>query len=179
MQHILPIFSSLIQYKNAMEYAPEQIRPDRCFCCGRASPWRHASYSRKPDRSSPPGESLNPILIQRYYCTGCKKTFSVLPECIPPRRWYLWEVQEIVLLLFALGQSAYAIAKDSLPSYKTIRRWLTRFQERFLLHKDTLCSCCDGLDRTRGMGDFWKTCFKKMTLGAAMRLCHISEVVIP
>ena len=134
---------------------------------------------RKSDRESSPGESLNPIMIQRYYCPGCKKTFSVLPECIPPLRWYLWEVQQTMLLLFTAGQSVYAIARKSRPSCKTIRRWLTCFQEQFLLHKDTLCACFGELSRTSGFFDFWNACLKKMTLGSAMRLCHIAGVIIP
>lgn len=179
MQYILPIFSLLIQYKEAMRDAPQQVRPEHCVCCGRLHPWRHATYWRKPDRNNSSAESLNPVLIQRYYCLGCKKTFSVLPECLPPHRWYLWEIQQKVILLFTLGLSAYSIAKESLPSYKTIRRWLTRLNEQFPLHKDTLSSCFAALSRACGMSDFWQICFKKMTLGAAMRLCHVAGVAIP
>jgi transposase-like protein len=179
MFDILAGFSSLIQYVTIQNNVPDQLRPARCPCCGRANPWLHDRWPRKPDREAPPNESINPIMIQRYYCPGCEKTFSVLPECIPPHRWYLWEVQQVVLLMFSLGQSAYEIAKTSTPSYKTIRRWLVRFQEQFLLHKDTLSTHCDELSRTSGFAWFWQTCLKKMTLGAAMRLCHVAEVIIP
>lgn len=179
MFYILINFLSLVQYCDALNSGIEQKRPDCCIYCGLMKPWRHAVYPRKPDHESPPGESLNPILIQRYYCHGCGKTFSALPECIPPRRWYLWEVQQAVLLLFTLGQSAYEIAKTSTPSYKTISRWLARFQEQFRLHKDTLSARITELSLTSGVAEFWQACLKKMTLGAAMRLCHVAEVIIP
>jgi transposase-like protein len=176
---ILAGFTSLIQYVTMQNNVPEQLRPEHCPCCGRLKPWRHSIRMRKSDRESP-GESMNPIIIQRYYCPGCRKTFSVLPECIPPRRWYLWEVQQTVLQLFVtFGHSAYAIAKVSTPSYKTISRWLARFKEQFPLHKDTLSSQFNELARTSGFSAFWQACLKKMTLGAAMRFCHVAEVVIP
>lgn len=180
MPCILPKFPSLIQYINALNFVPPvRVRPDCCIYCGRMSPWWHGCHPRKPDREHNTGGSLNPILIQRCYCPGCKKTFSVLPECVPPRRWYLWEVQQAVLLLFILGQSAYAIAKKSTPSYKTIKRWIARFQEQFLLHKDTLCARFAELGQTSGVSEFWQACLKKMTLGSAMRICHVAEVIVP
>jgi transposase-like protein len=179
MQGILAGINSLIQYKYTQEYTPERVRPECCACCGRLKPWYHAFYERKSDRENPPDKSMNPIIIQRYYCPGCKKTFSVLPECIPPRRWYLWDVQQTILLLSILSKSAYAIAKESAPSYKTIRRWLACFQEQFLLHKDTLATYFNELSRTSGISEFWQFCLNKMTLGAAMRLCHVSGVAIP
>ena len=179
MPYILPMFLSLIQYKIASDINLDLIRPDYCVSCGRAHPWRHGPYPRKPQRDGSVGESLNPIFIQRYFCPDCKKTFSVLPECIPPRRWYLWEVQQEILLLYLLGRSAYEIAKDSIPSYNTITRWLHRFQAQFRLHRDTLCSHFGELAQTSGLAEFWTVCFKQMTLGAAMRLCHVAEVPIP
>jgi|TARA_B110000091_G_scaffold89899_1_gene98493 hypothetical protein len=120
-------------------------------------------------------------MIQRYFCNGCKKTFSALPECISPRRWYTWEVQQQILLFFILGGSAYSIAKKCTPSYKTISRWLARAKERFKLHKDTLGAIdkYKELNITTGFNGFWKACFEKITLAAAMRICHVSEVIIP
>jgi transposase-like protein len=180
MFDILAGFVSLIQYVTIQNKAPDQLRPERCFCCGRLKPWRHSTRTRKPDRECPPGESMNPIIIQRYYCPGCKKTFSVLPECIPPRRWYLWEAQQAVLQLFVtFGYSAYAITKVSTPSYKTISRWLARFKEQFPLHKDTLSSNFNELARTSGFSAFWQACLKKMTLAAAMHFCYDAGVIIP
>ena len=82
-------------------------------------------------------------------------------------------------MFFILGQSVYAIAKTSIPSYKTVQRWILRFQEQFRLHKDTLCAHFGDLSRTSGFADFWQACLKKMTVGAGMRLCHVAGVIIP
>ena len=175
MFYILANILTLIQSENI---SPDQ-RPLYCVCCGKLNPWLHAKYPRKPDRENSSEESLNPIMIQRYFCNGCKKTFSALPEIISPRRWYTWQAQLLVLQLFIYGETAYSISKKSKPSYKTIRRWLARFKKQFNLHKDTLGSKFNFLNRTSGFNDFWQKCFKKITLSGAMRICHVSGIPIP
>jgi transposase-like protein len=121
--YILAEILSLLQY--VAHYRDDKIeRLAHCTTCGLANPWYHGCYSRKSERSNPSGESLNPILIQRYYCPGCGKTCSVLPECIPPRRWYLWETQQTAISLFLLGQSARAVENQIPPSRHTIKRWV-------------------------------------------------------
>lgn len=177
MFHILANILTLFQSKNISS----DHRPDYCVFCGVSDPWGHGSYPRKPDRESSSSESLNPIMIQRYFCNGCKKTFSALPEIISPRRWYTWQAQMLVLQLFISGETAYSISKKSKPSYKTIRRWLARAKDQFLFHKGTLGAIdkYKDLNRTCGFNDFWNNCFKKMTLAAAMRICHESGLIIP
>ena len=179
MPSILSNIASLIQYIHELNNPNEPCRADRCDHCGRSCPRKHGKRPRKADRLGTSDKSMNPIFIQRYYCPECKKTFSVLPECIPPHRWYLWDIQQTVFVLSLLGKSAYRIAKESTPSHHTITRWLKRFQEQFLLHKDALCVHYNELGRSSGVMEFWLTCFKTITLGAAMRLCHVAEVVIP
>jgi len=164
---------------NSLKNSSEEIRLDHCLCCGKSNPWRHGGYFREADRINPSSESHNPVFIQRYYCPSCQKTCSVLPECIPPRRWYLWDLQQVILLLCLSGKSAYAVAKEQLPSYKTIKRWLDRFSEQFRFHKDTLCTHFPKLGRAINMIDFWQTVIQTMTLGKAMRLCHVTGVSIP
>jgi len=176
MLQILTGILTLIQYKIEIENNPLPVRPDRCECCGKLNPWRHGTYPRKSAR---PDASLNPILIQRYYCAACRRTTLAQPECISPRRWYLWEIQQAVLTFFMLGESTCAIAKKTMPSRHTIARWINRFVEQFRLYKDVLCNQIIELGRFISLADFWCACFKKMTLGAAMRLCHVAGVPIP
>jgi transposase-like protein len=126
MCHIIPNILTLVQAKYNLLY--EKV--DKCEHCNKLNPWKHGTRTRKTDRESPSAESLNPINIQRYYCTGCNKTFSSIPECISPRRWYSWIAQQVVLMLFISGKSPYAIAKKCKPSYKTIKRWLARADDQ-------------------------------------------------
>ena len=178
MAGILADILTLIQYQEMYIKDTKQPRLERCLCCGKAKLHRHGSYPRKADRSGE-SESLNPIFIQRYYCPECRRTCSALPECMPPYRWYLWEVQQAALTLLLAGKSVYAASKVIAPSRHTIARWWTRFHERFRLHKDILCNHIADLGRTIAFSDFWINCLQEIPLSKAMRLCHVAGAFIP
>ena len=180
MSHILSGILSLIQYKKEVESSlDEKYRPQCCECCGQLRPRRHGTYSRSSDRVNKSCRSLNPILIQRYYCPSCKKTMSVLPECISPSRWYPWEFQQTALLLVLLGKSVYQVASELIPSRHTIARWYKWFKEQYRLHRDTLCAHYHALTGAFGFNRFWEDCLTIMPLSSAMRLCQIAGVSIP
>jgi transposase-like protein len=176
------IFSGIMQltqYIDLLKSEPEKLRLEQCPCCWKKNPWRHGGYWRLSDRINPSSASLNPIFIQRYYCPGCRKTCSVLPECIPPRRWYLWETQQAAILLFFLSKSARAVAKQVKLSRHTIKRWVSWLIVQFKLQKDTLCNHFPSLGCLNEPESFWQPVFDKLTLSSAMRLCHVSGVAIP
>jgi len=178
---ILPKIYELIHYLNVFKQSESKGKEDvgNCPLCGCVTLWRHGHYTRKADRESSPGQSLNPIPIQRFYCTTCKKTHSVLPECIPPRRWFLWSVQHAVLVAVLLGQSVWAVAEKSLPSRQTISRWCARFKAQFHLHKDALCDLSPELGRASCFTDFWSAFLKRERLSSAMYQCHAAGIAIP
>lgn len=179
MVGILSDILSLIQYQQLTKEGESAYRLEQCLCCGKANPHRHGSYPRKGDRSSGNDSSLNPIYIQRYYCPACQRTCSVLPECMPPHRWYVWEIQQRALLLFFVGMSLRAIAQQIAPSRHTITRWINRFKEQLHFHKDVLCNHLADLGRTIGFADFWQASFYHFSLAQAMRLCHVAGVPVP
>ncbi len=146
-----------------------------CVYCNCSNLWRNGTYSRKADREG----KLNPIVIQRYYCCGCHKTFSVLPECISPRRWYLWSIQQTAWLMVLSGQSIRSISALLKPSRRTIARWRDWFMDKLIVHRDTLCNFFSELGRAVGLEGFWQACLEQMPLSKAMRLCHESGVIIP
>lgn len=180
MPHILTGILSLIQYKNDIESNfREELRPERCEC-GKAKPHRHGKYPRQSAGGKNNSDiSLNPIKIQRYYCPSCRKTMSVLPECISRRRWYLWSIQQAILLLFVQGVSITKISKTQAPSRHTISRWVARFKNAFLVHRDTLIQVKTALSQCIIFNSFWMTCLSLMSLSEAMRLCHVSGVLVP
>lgn len=103
---------------------PESYRPEKCPC-GHARVWCHGCYTRKPDRKDYCEPCLNPVPIPRFYCPECGCTCSVLPECIPPRSWYLWEVRQVIFLLLLAANSLGRThaSNGSRASRKTIKRW--------------------------------------------------------
>ncbi len=186
MQSILPDILTLAQHNQILNEAPEQYRPERCICCGKSAPWRHGFYPRKSDREHTRAESLNPVLIPRFFCPDCKKTSSVLPEGIPPRRWYLWLIQQQILLQLLLGSSFNSAHKtqqsDSSgpsPSRSTLRRWWVRLKEQFQQQRDALCAYCYALAQHADCVGFWRHCFTSISLSKAMLICQQSGVAVP
>lgn len=177
---IFPEITTLKQYLFQIENSNSNIFDNiRCAHCGSTKLWKHGFYYRKADRYNNPNQSLNPIPIQRFLCLSCKKTCSVLPECIPPKRWYLWEIQQIIFTLFLAGKTICAIAKESIPSRYTISRWINHFQQQFELYKSILCQQFFELGRSKDFTDFWLNCFKNISLAQAMRIFNVAGVNIP
>ena len=110
MQRIVPAILSLQQHRDSLEREPVIYWPVACPHCGLATLWGHGCYERKADRRPEPSGSLNPVFIPRFFCQGCRQTCSRLPECIAPRRWYGWAVQQVVLLWLLAGGSLHQAA---------------------------------------------------------------------
>lgn len=178
MTVILPEIIDLLQHIKKLNADINFYRP-KCSYCGRSITWCHGCYYRKPDRGNSGAESLNPIPIPRFFCKHCRKTTSVLPECIAPRRWYMWEIQQAVFLQILLKKSLRTVSKAALISRSTCRRWRNRFKERFLLHGSILRNHYPGLGRYAEFDSFWITCLNKIRLSKTMLLCHQSGVNIP
>jgi hypothetical protein len=178
---IIPNICSLDDYISYLvKNTHRALRPDNCPCCNHPFPWIHCSYTRKADRENNNFECLNPVHIYRFFCNGCKRTFSILPECIPPRRWYLWAIQQVACSLVIAGHSLRLIAKKLQPSRSTIRRWRTRFREMFNMHLFHLCSRFPELGRSAcSMTLFWEACLSQMSLARAMFWINHDKGTIP
>jgi hypothetical protein len=168
---------SLMQHLKTLQETPEYYHPSYCPHCGKSCIWPHGHYSRKSDRSKA-GE-LNPIFIPRFFCPYCGKTCSVLPQCIPPKRWYLWYVQQLALFKLISGESLRAVSQSVQPSRSTCRRWLNWLKGRFLLQRDVLCTSISELGRSIDFRHFWQVCLEKISFEQAMLLCHQSGVALP
>lgn len=158
----------LTQHLTTLKENPNHYRSNFCPHCGRAGIWNHGHYDRKSDRS---GE-LNPISILRFFCPYCKKTHSALPECIPPKRWYMWDIQQSVLFKIISGESMHAVSRSEQPSLSTCKRWMERFKNHFLKQRDALSARVNELARLVDFEGFWKNCLNQMSLGRAMLLCN-------
>lgn len=176
-----PIIADIITLAQYLEHIKQQEiqAPAACSHCGAAGLWCHGHYERKPDREPIGNGSFNPIPIYRFYCPGCRRTCSVLPECICPYRWYLWAVQQAVLLKCLLGQSIYKIVGQVKPSRRTIKRWWQRLQERFTEHASCLRALMPSLGYSQDISAFWQAVLAKLRLSQAMLLLNNQQVVVP
>lgn len=140
MFRIVKAIATLQEHLEKWALTPQDYRPKQCPRCGLAGLWGHGHYDRKADRGT---GTLNPIPIPRFFCRGCRGTCSRLPSCIAPRRWYLWSVQQAVLMSLLCGISLDECATRwaSLgPAASTMRRWwrwLRTHHELFSFHLRT------------------------------------------
>jgi len=102
----------------------DACRPSVCPICGWAHPLQvHGTYSRFVyDRDL----DWQEIGILRYYCPGCGKTVSILPEFLTPcKRYSLEEISRVFYLHFVLEMSLCLIFRSLLSAtLSTICGWV-------------------------------------------------------
>jgi len=179
MFRIVSLITSLKQHLDYLASNLKSYRPPACPHCGFGRLWGHGCYERKADRSLPSGDSLNPIPIPRFLCTGCRHTCSRLPECIAPRRWYDWALQQVVFLMLLKGSSRYQCSQVCGVTRSTVGRWWNELCERTQEFELFLRSRFPELGRTVNFEDFWQRCLQIMPLSRAMAFLDQDGVVVP
>ena len=179
MCRILPAIESLNQHLYYLKHHADAYRPEHCPHCGLCGVWHHGHYLRKADREGKDGVYLDPVPIPRFYCHDCRATFSRLPACIAPRRWYLWVTQQAVLVLLLSGYSLHKVARMCRPGRRTIGRWWRSLKSRFQEHTFCLRSRFPDLGRHLCFSSFWAACLQRMSLADAMGWLERDGVVIP
>jgi hypothetical protein len=191
MPRIVPGIETLDQHRSTLSSDPERYRPKACTQCGLAHPWAHGCYPRKSDRPPEGDGRRHPILIPRFRCRNpaCRHTCSRLPSCIPPRRWYLWSVQQLVLIRVLTGVSLCAagthFALRTGPARSTIRRWRDGLRPAPTSQAPAGCFIFQLKGRfpalaQGGDGDaFWLGCLRRLGLAGAMTALDALGVVVP
>lgn len=119
----------------------EELRPACCPLCGQPSrpPGRglqivgHGTYSRQALGLI--GECRELVVwIRRYLCRACRRTISVLPDGLYPRRWYAAVAIVLSLTLALLGGEPAARIRERFASGGESRGWKTldRWQRQLL-----------------------------------------------
>jgi transposase-like protein len=179
MPRIVPAILSLQQHLDALEREPAVYRPAACPHCGLGRLWGHGCYERKADRRPSPAGALNPVAIPRFFCQGCRQTCSRLPECIAPRRWYDWVLQQAVLLLVLGGGSLHQAALRFGLDRRTVRRWWVWLGERSDEFGLFLRARFSDLGRAVDFRRLWQGCLNLMALSRAMAWLDQDGVVVP
>ena len=179
MQRIVPAILSLQQHRDVLECDPVVYRPLACPHCGLARLWGHGCYPRKADRRPSPSGAMNPVFIPRFFCQGCRQTCSRLPECIAPRRWYSWAVQQVVLLWLLAGGSVHQAAVQGGVDRHTVRRWWGWLKERAEAFGFWLRSRLPELGRAVDFAGFWQGCLAASPLSRAMAWLDLEGVAVP
>jgi len=118
----------------------DEIRPAQCPSCGVAagapgalSLIGHGLYQRQllglPD--APEGVV---IFVRRFFCRACRKTASILPDEVHPRRWYAGAAILVALVRYLIEGVSAAMIRAELGSISGSRGWksLERWKRQFL-----------------------------------------------
>jgi len=177
---ILPNISSLVQYQKLIAENSERLWPKNCPECNQDHFIRKGCYCRKPNYTKAPDEKrIDPVPILRYYCKNCNITFSALPECLPPRRHYIWDEQQAVVEPVLQGESYYKVDKNRKPSRWTISRWFRRLIEQERLHLDCFRALMPELGRLSYFATSWLQLFAQRSLAQLMRILHQAGIPVP
>lgn len=184
MQCILSDIDNLDQHISTFLHHPDRYRPSQCPHCGKAGLWMHGVYYRQATCEKGVGCSAP---IQRFLCPSCQHTCSVLPEYIPPRRWYHWAVQELALRLLIMGHSLMDVCRrlsvtlpnSRTPDISTLYRWRRQCRCQFRQQHSLLCSQYPELGHYAYYQTFWVACLDKMSLSKVMLSLHQAGLSIP
>lgn len=181
MSRIAQNIDTLEKHMRCMSIDPERYRPSCCPHCGHQMVWFHGQYTRLADRESGSSSPFNLVPIPRFICAedDCRKTCSRLPQCIPPRRWYLWCVQQRALLTLLCGSSLKALAQSMMPARSTLKRWrewLILRNRDFQLY---LAAHLPQLHRTAGWMEYWRDGFTAVGLSSMMAILDRTGVSVP
>ena len=178
MSRIVASVTTLEQHIKAIKETPEIYLPPSCPHCGIKIIWRHGCYTRKADRKPAGDGLLNPVPILRFCCSGCRRTCSRLPQCIAPRRWHNWSVQQGVLGRLLNGCSLHHCAQCCGLDRRTLGRWWHWLEERHQTFSFHLRARLPELGRAAGRAVFWSQVFDSLGLAAAMALLD-REIIVP
>jgi transposase-like protein len=179
MSRIVPNIDSLKLHQKILISDPERYRPDHCPSCQSSSIWNHGHYLRYPDRGLESGGRFNPVTIQRYFCSECGKTCSRLPQCIPPRRWYVWLVQQFVLKSILSGESFNSVSKRVMPSRSTLLRWMQWLNDRSGTFRFHLATLYPEWERQAGFEGYWLEAWDASNLSCLMMTLDRHGVTVP
>jgi len=179
MRIILADILTLSQHLAALQQSIEPYRPAHCPYCSHSMVWCHGFYERKADRVNPHTVSLNPIPIPRFRCAECRPTFSVLPECIPPHRWYLWCVQQLGLSACLVGLSFRQLSRQLPMARSTISRWFQWLTERSADFQKALYAVFSEMGYFSKLSAFWPAWFNQHRLSKAMWWLSRSGLCVP
>jgi len=179
MRSILSDILTFGQHLNALKESPELYRPKFCPYCHASVIWNHGFYYRKPDRIHHGDDSLNDIPITRYRCVDCRCTFSTLPECVAPWRWYPWAVQQWCLWLSLNGWSVKQLHHIFPMARSTISRWVNWLSDSFIKHHQAICERVSSMGYFSTCQRFWCHWMDSKHFSTAMVLVNTSGLPVP
>ena len=179
MRLILSEIHTFSQHFITLTEEPELYRPAQCLHCQGTTIWNHGVYYRKPDRINHGTSCMNEIPIPRFQCASCKRTFSTLPECVAPHRWYPWVIQQWCLWLSFQGWSVNQLSQHFPMARNTISRWYHWASDKFNQHYQVICERDWSMGFYADVRRFWQHWLDSKPFSTAMVLLNQQGVDVP
>ena len=181
MTQIICDYSSIDHYMDDAKNNPTKLYPESCINCGSTDFVLNGFYPRKSENRGKDIQIKNGTLeIRRCKCKGvCAGSYSILPSIIPPLRWYLWCMQQLVLMLCIAGVSIHQIAKQATVARSTVRRWISWGKCKWAMFCNELMLDLPYLSGITSCSQFYKRIFEKWKLSDVMCKLHHLGIVVP
>ena len=139
----------------------DELRPPQCPCCGVAAgaPGAlrlvgHGVYRRQL-LGLPDALEGAVIFIRRFLCLACKKTTSIVPDEVHPRRWYAGSAILVALVQYLLQGVSAAIIRARIGAtpgsrgWKSLERWKAQLLGSLWFWKAAELGVAAGVERGR------------------------------
>jgi hypothetical protein len=185
MPRIVADIATIADHIRAMMETPDRYRPEKCPKCGLAGLWVLGTYNRQAGRGLDCCHRSG-IEVPRFICGkkgGCGKSCSRLPSCLPPRRWYLFSIQQSVLALLladvSLKKCADTVGTIWGPARSTMRRWWSGLRERHDQFSFHLLTEKSDWGRAASWQEFWLRAFSCEPLRELMATLDRRGLTVP
>lgn len=178
---IIPDIINLDQYIKWIKNAGKFYKIAKCIYCGLSSRIvRHGYYYRQADRENSGSSSHNPVAILRFKCNSCNRTMNALPQFMAPRRWYNWNIQQIVIANLSIGKTIFFVSRLlGIPARSTIKRWLHWADLRYLDYRFLMVEKSPQLGLEQNWQDLWSAAIEIMPLSKWMMYLQERQAFVP
>jgi len=179
MTQIIKEYGTVNQYRDDVKYHPENLKPQACDNCGCNHFWKNGDYERAITGRDKDKSNSEVVDIIRFKCSFCHENYSVLPSMIPLFRWYLWCMQQWVLLLVLNGYSFYKAARVSGVDRRTVSRWFYWLKDKYKIIYHTMCQLDKNLSKYYLIKDFYSSLFSCHHLSKISMYLHQYNLLVP
>lgn len=179
MAQIIKEYRSLEQYQQTVHFNPDALKPDQCDHCGCEHLWCNGQYERAisgRDKNKTKAEAID---ILRFKCSRCRIHYSVLPSIVSLLRWYLWCMQQWVLLMVLNGYSFCKASQIAGIDRRTVARWYAWLQDKFQMIYQLVCHLDSRFIHHNTLNDFYLSLFIFHSLSRLAAVLHQNKILVP
>ena len=179
MTQLIKEYATIDQYNQDVKEYPDNLKPKECNNCGCHHFWFNGHYERAISGRDQNKNHFDNVYIIRFKCSRCHDHYSILPSIIPLLRWYLWCMQQWVILLVLNGYSFYKAARTARVDRRTVSRWYYWLEAKYKIIYHTMCHLNKTLSKHYRMKNFYLSLFAYHHLSKVSMYLHQYNLLVP